>query len=210
MAIYGFRLWFNWEVRQLPLLTYGRRKGSSYLILNYFKLSFWGSMSETQFFAHSHPQAFFHSDPENFLVFSFKLYVKLLWHPRFFFPFFSIEFERWMMGWMEKKESEGRKGKMVWKWRGEKVKDFGWVEKEDKDILVILNIICYLKEGKREYSDGTLFIFLVSTKKCYLFKWKRNIVVNKIRSSPNNIWVWLVMNLILGHEESHYFNDSPL
>ena len=88
MAIYGFRLWFNWEVRQLPLLTYGRRKGSSYLILNYFKLSFWGSMSETQFFAHSHPQAFFHSDPENFLVFSFKLYVKLLWHPHFFFPFF--------------------------------------------------------------------------------------------------------------------------
>lgn len=73
----------------------------------------------------------------------------------FFFPFFSIEFERWMIGWMEKKESEGRKGKMVWKWRGEKVKDFGWVEKEDKDILVILNIICYLKEGKREYSDGT-------------------------------------------------------
>ena len=43
------------------------------------------------------------------------------------------------------------------------------MEKEDKDILVILNIICYLKEGKREYS-GTLFIFLVSTKKCYLFK----------------------------------------
>lgn len=134
-------------------------KGVHILFWITLKLSFWGSMSEIQFFAHSHPQAFFHSDPENFLVFSFKLYVKLLWHPRFFFPFFSIEFERWMMGWMEKKESEARKGKMVWKWRGEKVKDFGWVEKEDKDILVILNIICYLKEGKRVFRWNLVYFF---------------------------------------------------
>lgn len=98
-----------------------------WITLNYL---FGVSISETQFFAHSHPQAFFHSDPENFLVFSFKLYVKLLWHPHFFFPFFSIEFERWMMGWMEKKESEARKGKMVWKWRGKRLRILGkWRKK---------------------------------------------------------------------------------